>query len=307
VSLAPSGQQFQISAGEQRATIVEVGGGIREYTQGERDVLEPYAQEAICDAAHGAPLIPWPNRLAEGRYSFDGREQQLALSEPARANAIHGLLRWRPWSGEQQSSARVVMRARLHPMTGYPFALELSIAYELDEGGLTVTTTASNVGESSCPYGAGQHPYLSPGRERTIDECELELPAAARLINEEEHQVPVARESVEGTAFDFRRPRTLAGARLDDAFTELERDREGLARARLRRPDGASVELWIDGAYRFLEVFSGDSLAQGRRRHGLAVEPMTCAPNAFRSGDGLIVLAPEETTSASWGARLSGG
>ena len=305
MSLAPSGEQFEISFASQRATVVEVGGGIREYRHGDRAVLDPYPLQSMCDGAHGAPLIPWPNRIAEGRYSFDGEEQQLALSEPARGNAIHGLLRWRPWRALERSPSRVVMGARLHPMTGYPFALDVRIAYELSELGLAVTTDAANVGESSCPYGCGQHPYLSPGLAGSIDECSLELPAATRLVNEEEHQVPVSREPVEGGAFDYRSPRALSEARLDDAFTDLDRDGEGIATARLRCPDGRCVELWVDGAYPFLQVFTGDALPAGRRRRGLAVEPMSCAANAFRSGDGLITLAPGETASCLWGVRLT--
>jgi aldose 1-epimerase len=258
----------------------------------------------MCDGAHGAPLIPWPNRIAEGRYSFDGEEQQLALSEPARANAIHGLLRWRPWRVGARTDSRVVMEARLLPMTGYPFALEVAISYALDEEGLTVMTSATNAGELPCPLGAGQHPYLSPGAGQRIDGCVLTLAAATRLLTDERHQVPVSREPVEGTAFDFRAGRELGSASLDDAFTELERDREGLARAQLRRPDGSTVELWVDGSYPFLEVFTGDTLPAARRRRGLALEPMSCAPNAFRSGEGLLTLAPGETFTGSWGVRL---
>ena len=239
MSFAPSGRQFEIGFDSQRASIVEVGGGIRAYSHDGREVLEPYAREAICDAAHGAPLIPWPNRLAHGRYRFEGAEQQLALSEPARGNAIHGLLRWRPWQAEQHEVASVVMLARLHPMTGYPFALELSIAYELGEHGLTVSTSATNVGTTRCPYGAGQHPYLSPGAGHTIDDCSLTLPAATRLLNEERHQVPASREPVAGTAFDYSSARLLAGATLDDGFTDLARDGEGRSGRAFSAPTAA--------------------------------------------------------------------
>jgi aldose 1-epimerase len=306
MSFAPSGRQHEIVFGAQRVTVAEVGAGIREYSDGAVEVLEPYAREAICDGAHGAALIPWPNRLAKGRYSFEGSEQQLALSEPTRGNAIHGLLRWRPWEAERDSDARVVMRARLLPMTGYPFALEVTIDYQLDDQGLMVLTSARNIGDSTCPYGAGHHPYLSAGEGQLIDACSLELPADERLLNEDEHQVPVGREPVEGTSYDYRQARALESAHLDDAFTDLRRDREGIATVRLTRPDGRRVELWVDGSYPFLEVFTGDTLAERRRRRGLAVEPMTCAPNAFRSGDGLLAIAPEETATSTWGVRLVG-
>jgi aldose 1-epimerase len=174
VSLPPSGRQHEITRGKQRASIVEVGAGIREYALGERAVLEPYPLESMCDGAHGAPLIPWPNRLADGRYSFAGEDFQLALTEPATHNAIHGLLRWRPWNTLAHGPDHVTMQTRLLPMTGYPFALEVTITYALEDAGLTVSTTATNLGERPCPYGAGQHPYLSPG-SGLIDECTLQL------------------------------------------------------------------------------------------------------------------------------------
>ena len=115
-------------------------------------MLDPYPLEAICDGAHGAPLIPWPNRLADGRYSFDGVDYQVALTEPTKRNAIHGFLRWRSWRAGEREPERVVMGTTMHPLEGYPFALEVSVAYELGEAGLTVTTTATNVGAQACPY-----------------------------------------------------------------------------------------------------------------------------------------------------------
>jgi len=305
MSTPPSGRQFELCRGEQRAVVVEVGGGIREYVVGERPVLESYALQQTCDGAHGAPLVPWPNRLAEGRYRFAGAEHQLALDEPQKGNAIHGLLRWRPWSELERGVDRVVLGERLLPMPGYPFAVEVSIAYELGEEGLAVSTTARNIGAVECPFGAGQHPYLSPG-DGAIDGCTLHLDATTRLINDEHHQVPVGREPVAGTPYDYRSPKPIGAQQLDDAFTDLGRDTTGLARVRLGCPDGASVELWADERYAFLEVFSGDTLAPQRRRRALAVEPMSCAPNAFRSGDGLVRLAPEEELTMRWGVGLKG-
>jgi aldose 1-epimerase len=301
--IAPSGEQFEIRHREQRATIVEVGAGVREYTVAGRPVLDPYPLEAICDGAHGAPLIPWPNRLADGRYRFDGAEYRLALTEPERHNAIHGLVRWRPWAAVERSASHVVLAARLFPLEGYPFALDLRIAYELGDAGLTVATTATNLGGSACPYGVGQHPYLSPGGD-LIDECTLELPAATRILTDSERQLPYGREAVEGTPYDFRAQRPLRNQRLDDPFTDLTRDDAGDATVALSMPDGARVELWMDERYPFVELYSGDTLHPSRRRRGLGVEPMSCAPNAFQSGEGLIRLEPGETITSRWGARL---
>jgi aldose 1-epimerase len=301
--IPPSGEQFEISLGDQRATIVEVGGGVRTYSVGERPVLDPYPLEMMCDGAHGTPLIPWPNRLADGSYSFAGNDYRVALSEPERGNAIHGFLRWRSWRAIERQPERVVMGIVLHPMSGYPFALDVRVAYELDATGLNVVTSAVNVGDAACPFGAGQHPYLSGGGG-LIDECTLQLDAATRILTDDERKLPTGRAPVEGTAFDFRRSRTLGEQQIDFAYADLARDSGGAARVRLGGPDGATVELWVDPRYRYLELYTGDDLAPGRRRRGLGAEPMTCPPNAFATGEDIVRLAPGESFSAAWGVRL---
>ncbi len=300
----PSGTQFELTSGRQRATIVEVGGGIREYFDGERPVLEPYGVGEVCDGAHGAVLAPWPNRLADGRYEFDGEERRLPLTEPARGNAIHGLLRWRPWLALESEPERVLLAARIHPQPGYPFDLQVSIEYVLAAEGLTVTTTARNLGEGPCPYGTGQHPYLSPGSAK-IDDCELELPAATLITTDSERQLPNGRRPVAGGPLDFLVARRLGSTVIDSPFTDLRRDAGGRARARLSAPDGATVELWVDESYPYLEAFTGDTLAPARRRHGLALEPMSCPPNAFQSGESVVRLEPGAAHVAQWGLGLS--
>jgi aldose 1-epimerase len=304
--VAPSGEQFEITLGEQRATIVEVGGGVRAYSVGGRDVLEPYALEAMCDGAHGSPLIPWPNRLADGRYEFDGASLQVALTEPPRHNAIHGLLRWRAWRAVERKPEMVVMGIRLYPLSGYPFALDVRIGYSLREDGLHVTTTATNIGARTCPFGAGQHPYLAPAPGALIDDCTLLLPAETRLLTDPLRSLPSGSEPVQGTAFDFREPRVIGEQSVDSPYADLLRGADGLASARLDCPDGARIELWVDGSYPYLELYTGDGLAPERRRRGLAVEPMTCPPNAFQSGEDVLRLAPGESFSGSWGVRLAG-
>src|SRR5262249_50339152 len=146
-SLAPSGAQHELHHGNQDAAVVEVGGALRAYTVDGRDVLEPFDADAMADGGHGAVLVPWPNRLADGRYTFDGVEHQLSLSEPPTRCAIHGLLRWVPWEPAAKDAAGVTMTTRLHPQPGYPFDLVVEVTYRLDEEGLTVTTRATNAGD----------------------------------------------------------------------------------------------------------------------------------------------------------------
>ena len=302
-SAAPSGHQFQIAFADQRATIVEVGAGIRAYRDGQRDVLHPYAVDAMADGAHGAPLIPWPNRLDGGRYEFDGIAHQLALTEPEKNTAIHGLLRWRSWQALRHEQDSVVMATRLHPMEGFPFTLDLQIEYRLAADGLTVRTTAVNVGDRAAPYGCGQHPYLSPG-DLTIDACELDFAAGTRIDTDAERQLPTGVEPVEGTAFDFRGGRQIGDLAIDFAFTDLVRDGAGRAWVSLRGTDGATAALWVDETYPFIELYTADTLSPDRQRRGLGVEPMTCPPNAFASGERLLRLEPGESVTNTWGACL---
>lgn len=301
---APSGEQFQIVYGDQRATIVEVGGGVREYVHGNREVLQPYPVHAVCDAAHGAPLIPWPNRLADGRYVFDGQEHQLELTEPEKHNAIHGLLRWRNWSALERSADWVRVGTRLHPTDRWPFTLDVSVRYSLGDEGLSVETRARNGGDSACPYACGQHPYLSPGPEATVDDCRLELKAATRIDTDPERQLPTGTEPVHGTEYDFRTAREIGGLEIDYAFTDLERDPDGRAWVRLACPDGRAVEAWSDQAYPVIEIYTADALAPPRRRRGLAVEPMSAPPNALATGEMIVRLEPHDEHVATWGVRL---
>jgi len=299
---APSGRQYEIVHGEQRAVIVEVGGGLRRYTVGGADRLDGYGLEEMCTGGRGQPLVPWPNRVRDGRYEFDGRAQQLALTEPEAANAIHGLVRWANWHVTGHEEHRVVVGYRLHPQPGWPGLLDLRIEYALCPGGLSVTTVATNAGAAACPYGAGFHPYLTLGTD-TIDELILAAPGAGYLESDA-RGIPTAVRPAAGTPWDYCAPRPIGGARLDTGYTDLRRDSDGLARVRLATADGQrAVTLWMDGAYGYLMLFTGDTLATAAQRRGLAAEPMTCAPNALASGDGLVRLEPGQSHRAVWGLQ----
>ena len=95
--IAPSGEQITITRGDQLAVIVEVGGGLRSYSTGGRELVDGYGAHEMSSSGRGQVLIPWPNRLEDGSYEFDGKHHQLPLNEPERRNAIHGLVRWTTW------------------------------------------------------------------------------------------------------------------------------------------------------------------------------------------------------------------
>jgi aldose 1-epimerase len=297
--IAPSGKQITIASGDQRAVVVEVGGGLCSYSAGGRELVDGYGADEMSSAGRGQVLIPWPNRLEDGSYEFDGRRHQLPVNEPERGNAIHGLVRWAAWTASACEPHRAVMEHVLYPQTGYPFILGIKIEYALSESGLQVRTTATNLGADACPYGSGAHPYLTLGTT-TIDHLLLRVPARS-VLRSDERALPVSTESVAGTEYDFRQPRRIGTTRLDHAFTDLERDKNGLARVELRDPDHETqVSLWVDQSYPYLMVFSGDPLPNVNRR-SLAVEPMTCPPNAFRTGIALIRLEPGRSCTSMWG------
>ena len=295
----PPGGEVAIAAGDQRAVVVCAGGGLRAYSAGGRELLDGSPAGTTPRSGRGQVLIPWPNRLEDGRYEFDGRRHQLPLTEPEHRNAIHGLVRSESWAVGEREPRRVVMEHTLRPRPGYPFTLGLRIEYALSDAGLRVTTTATNIGAEACPFGAGAHPYLTVGTP-TVDSATLRVPAAT-VLRCDERGLPVGAMAVAETDHDFRRPRPIGATHLDHAFTDLERGGDGLARVELAGgPDGAGLTLWLGEAFGYVMVFTGDPLPDVAR-HSVAIEPMTCPPNAFRTGAALVRIEPGASFRGVWG------
>jgi aldose 1-epimerase len=298
-----TGSQHEIAAGGYRATVTGLGAGLRELSYRDQPVITGYGPDELPPAGAGQLLAPWPNRIDGGRYSFAGQEYQLDLTEPAHGNAIHGLTRWVGWQTDQLEPSRVRLRQLLLGRTGYPFCLDLTAEYQLSDDGLAVHITARNPGTRPAPYGTGNHPYLTAGTP-LVDECELTLPASQWLPSGPRGIPAGPPQDVTGTDFDFRTTRVIGSASLDHALTGLARDADGRAWARLSA-GGTTVSFWAGEGYPWLQVFTGDPLPPAHRRRALAVEPMTCPPNAFVSGDDLITLAPGASVTHSWGISVS--
>lgn len=296
----PTGGQFQIVHGDQGAIVTEVGATLRSYTVSGFETLDTFAVDESSDASRGQVLLPFPNRVDGGLYEFEGEEQQLPLTEPAANNAIHGLTRWLDWTPLRWTASSVTLCQRLYPQDGYPFLLALQIEYSLSDLGLTVATTATNVGNEALPFGAGHHPYLTVGT-RTIDAATLRLPARTTLETND-RLIPTGRASVDGTDMDFREGREIGSVQLDTCYTDVIPDADGFTRVHLIHPDGSPViVVGMDPSHGFIQAYTGDTLPEQDRRRGIAIEPMTCAPDAFNSGDGLRVLPPGESFTSVWG------
>ena len=208
------------------------------------------------------------------------------------------------WTLEEHTANSVSLQYRLMAQTGYPWLLDLHVLYDLSANGLTVTQTATNMGDAAAPYASGAHPYLTAG-QGAVDAWELTLPAATRSLPDE-RLLPVGTESVEGTAYDFRVARPLRDTVLNHAFTDLDRDSDGRATVTLLEPaSGLGVALWVDEKHGWLQVYTADDVAPEMARRSVAVEPMTANADAFRSGADLVTLAPAgepgDEHSVSWG------
>jgi len=299
VSIPPTGEQYEIGFGGHRAVVTEVGATLRSYAVDGVDVVRGFGQDAKVKGGRGQNLIPWPNRIRDGKYAFAGQAHQLPLTEPERGNASHGLVRYVPWMLADKTPDMVTSRVRIYPQPGWPGWLAASITHRVADDGLTVTVEATNVGDCEVPFGYGAHPYLTTG-ESVVDEVSITAPAGSYL-EVDERLLPVRVSPVDGTDKDLRSGPTLGQLSLDTAMTDLARDDEGHWRVVLTRGN-RSCELWGDESMKWLQIFTGGPY----RDWGVAVEPMTCGPDAFNPGpthDDLIVLQPGDTFTGRWGIR----
>jgi aldose 1-epimerase len=297
VSVPPTGEQYEIISGPHHAVVTEVGATLRSFSVEGRDVVRGFGVDDMSRAGRGQHLIPWPNRIRDGRYVFNGVTQQLGLTEPARNNASHGLVRYVPWVLVDKKVDSVTSRVRIHPQPGWPGTLEAMITHQVSADGLTVMVEATNIGADELPFGYGAHPYLTVG-ESTVDDVSLSVPAGAYL-EVDDRLLPTKISPVDGTLYDLRPGPVLGSTSLDTAMTDLVRDPDGRWRVKVVLGEHYA-ELWGDEAMKWTQIFTGGP----NRDWSIAVEPMTCGPDAFNAGPthgDLKVLAPGETFVGQWG------
>jgi aldose 1-epimerase len=293
----PTGDQYEIAAGGRVAVVTEVGATLRSYAVDGRDVVRGFGADEVISGGRGQQLLPWPNRIRDGRYTFEGTLQQLSLSEPDRHNAIHGLVRHVPWQLVSHTADRVEQAVRVYPQSGWPGAIEARIVHAVGDEGVVTQVQVQNIGSTSVPFGYAAHPYLTVG-EATVDEVVITVPAE-RYLAVDDRLLPVDLILVEGRDEDLRSAAPLGDRRFDTALTGLRRDADERWRARLERGD-RWAELWAGQGLDWIQVFTGND----RRDLSVALEPMSCGPNAFNPGpthDGMIILRPGESVSLEWG------
>lgn len=300
----PTGAQYDIAAGDLTATVTQVAAGLRGLRFRGADLTEPYPVDAPPPSGCGIVLVPWPNRVKDASWELDGATQRLAVTEPARGNAIHGLLRYRPYELVEHTASSVTQAAAVFPELGYPFQLATTVRHEVGEDGLTVTHTIENTGGRRAPVAIGAHPYLRIGDLPTAD---LTLRVGARTHLDVDDRLNVVGESpVDGTRFDLRDGRRVGELELDDGFADVPVV-DGRVAHTVEAQDGRRVTLWADPSFGYVQLFTSRSLAtKAPGEVALAVEPMTAPANALNTGRGLRWLEPGERWSAVWGIRHDG-
>lgn len=306
--VAASGTSYVLRAGDAEAIVASVGASLRSYRVDGRDLVVPYGEDEVRPGYRGATLAPWPNRVVDGQYELEGTRYRLALTEPERHHALHGLVAWLDFEPVVVAADHVTLAATIVAQTAYPWTVRIETTYRLGADGLTQTVTATNESADAAPFGTGPHPYLVAGAS-PLDEWTLELPASRVLEVTPDRLSPIALADVDAVArFDFREPRPLGDVEIDHAFTGLTRAGDGTAAVRVTDPRGTGVEISWDGACPWVQVHTADlpgGPAQPGHRAGLAVEPMTCAPDAFNAGRydydaGLILIEAGGSAEASW-------
>lgn len=306
-----SGTQYALRAHDYEAVIASVGASLRVLRYGDRDLVVPFDADEVRPAFRGATLAPWPNRIVDGAYTFDGQRYQVPLTEVARHHALHGLAAWLDYEPVDRGNDHVTLAATIEPQTGYPWRVRIETAFALGPDGLTQTVRATNESpDAGAPFGTGPHPYLVAGPS-ALDEWTLELPAETVLEVTPDRLSPIALHPVaelDADRFDFRSARPLGAVEIDHAYTGLQRGADGTATVRLTDPAGGGVAVVWDAACPWVQVHTADQPGGPGtvgHRAGLAVEPMTCAPDAFNADRydydaGLLIIEPGASASASW-------
>ncbi|WP_341947543.1 aldose 1-epimerase family protein [Microbacterium sp. LWH11-1.2] len=302
-----SGNAFVLRSGPYEARIASVGATVRSLRCDGVDLIVPFGADEIRPSMRGALLAPWPNRIADGAYEFDGVVHRLVQNEPETRTAAHGLIAWTDFTATTVASDHLVLTGMIAAQPGYPWRVRIDAEFRLGPDGLTQEVTASNESATAAPVGLGGHPYLVVGspRERGIDDLTLQLDAREILLVSPDRMLPDRSVPVSDPLAgerDFREPRRIGSTALNHAFTDLAR-RNGRARARLLDDAGAGVEVEWDDRCPWAQIYTTDHGDGEEFRSGVAIEPMTCPPDAFNSRRDLLIVEAGESVGAGWMIR----
>jgi aldose 1-epimerase len=299
------GEQYEltldVSGRSVRAVITEVAAAIRRLSVDDVEITVGYGADIPPPFGCGIVLVPWPNRVRDGRWTHHGQTLQLDITEPRLGNALHGLLCNTAYRLVERSEFSVTLAAQVFPQNGYPFHLDTQVCYTLVADGMQITHTVRNVGSACAPVAVGAHPFLAIGDVPT-DTLTLTV-SADHHIDVDDRLNPVGVTSVEGTDWDLRKGKAVATLDLDDAWSGVT-IADGGSTHWLSAPDGRTVSLWADDQFGYVQVFiTREFPHRGELITAVAIEPMTAPADAFNSGEGLRWIEPGDRWSVSWAIR----
>ena len=235
-------------------------------------------------------LFPFPNRLTEGRYEFEGKEYQFALNDSHRPNALHGFISELPFELVDHSENALNLKLIYEgDRDEYPFPFDLEINYELLSNELKINIEVTNAGKGNMPCGFGWHPYFNA--QISDESPRLKLPKVSSIgVNED--LIPNGEESLYKQFQDFE---SIESKSFDQCF-RLERIEERMS-VFLSYPKLGSLEVWQDVNFPFVQAFKYNEKT-------IAIEPMTCGINALNTKEGLMVLSPDQKWKFKMGLRF---
>ncbi|WP_234834797.1 aldose 1-epimerase family protein [Mycolicibacterium stellerae] len=286
-----------------RGTIAQVGAALRQLSIGGVEITAGLDDHDSAPFSYGTVLVPWPNRVRDGRWVHDGRTLHLDITDPRHRSALHGLLRDTAYQPVAHSDSSITLGAPVLQQSGYPFELDTFVCYQLVADGLMTTHTVRNTGSTCAPVAIGAHPFLAIGGVPT--ETLTLTVNGSHHIDLDEQRIPIGLTAVQGTEWDLRSGRVIADLDLDDAWSGLT-PADGGSVHTLHAPDGRSVSLWADRGFGFVHAFiTREFPGNDGCVTAVALEPMTAPADALNSGVGLRWLAPGDAMSASWAIRYS--
>jgi len=287
-------KQISLTSGDWGATISSVGASLRQLHWRGLELCPPAPSANEPERFQGAVIAPWANRIADGRYSFDGENYQLEITEPDRDNSLHGFSGVQAWEVVAEDDSSVSLRTITGDQPGYPWSIQLTVRYELSESGLEMHFGAMNLSDTRAPFGYAFHPYLKLPLSNAAD-WRLASSAEQVLLVDPIRLLPMESKSVTGTEFDFQVPKSPRFSFLDNAFTAMKSENGRFFTSLTDETHQIEVS-WQDTAKWVQLHFPA---GQGPERESMVIEPSTDFPNIFNSPEGPMVLAPQESFHAS--------
>ena len=278
--------KVHISSNEVSAVISTEGAALIGLSVSKLDLIEPNTRDGLYA---GKILAPWPNRIRDGKYSFNKKDYQLPVNEVSKNNSLHGLVANCQWEVILQDQSKVILQHLLNQPDIYPGKLQLQVTYEIIENGIEITVLSENVGELSAPYGVSIHTYLVAGALVKNNELLLQLPSDQFLEVDAERLLPIKLQPVTGSNFDFISLKKISNLFIDHAFKYSSDYPRSIL---LLNAEGQGAEVIFDEQSKWIQIHTADRDLQADSRMAVAIEPMTCPPDAFNSGIDLIVLEP---------------